>query len=165
MIRPIGEQELLKHFYKLAAEVECGSYFDFSNPNHDKWLRRRISRHYYRGMEFYALFLDDDTPVGFAALLIDEPLQNAAIFGQMTGLLDIGINNEFRGKGYGKELLKYAERKSADSGAYCMYVSTYEGNQTAIAFYESNGFEPIATLPDVNGPGNEGDIYLRKILK
>jgi ribosomal protein S18 acetylase RimI-like enzyme len=164
MITEIQEKDLLKTFYKLIAEVECGNHFDFANPHHDEWLRRRISRHYYLGTKFFAYYRRNQ-PVGFAALLVDEQLEGVRLFGQKTELLDIVIFPEFRSQGYGKKLLDYAERKSQDSGAYCMYVSTYAKNINAISFYVRNGFVPVANLPDVHGPGDEGLLVMRKIVR
>ena len=164
MIIEIAEKELLKTFYKLIAEVECGKHFDFSNPHHDEWLRCRVSRHYFSGAKFFA-YCEADKPVGFAGLLIDEGLEGVSISGQKTELLDVGILPEFRNKGYGKKLLDYAEEKSRLSGAYCMYISTYAKDTIAISFYLRNGFVQVAVLPDVNGPGDEGNAILRKIIR
>ena len=161
----INEKDLLHYFYQLVAEVECGSYFDFNNPQHERWLRNRISRHFSKGTQFYGYFLEDQSPIGFASLLMDEHLENVEIFGQTAELLHIGVYQEFRGKGYGKELLDYTEEVSRENGAYCMYATTYAKDYHAIAFYGRNGFVPVATLPDVNGPGNEGNVCMRKILR
>ena len=108
--------------------------------------------------------MDDGTPVGFVALLTEEPLEGVAIFGKKAGLLEIGVAEEFRGGGYGKELLDYAEEQSIIGGAYCLYAATYARDHDTIRFYGRNGFIPVATLPDVNGPGDDGDVYMRKII-
>jgi|GEM_PF-502950 len=164
MIKEIGEREFIAKFYNLMAEVECGSHFDSDNPLHHEWLKKRISRYYYRGTKFLAYYLDDDTPVGFAGLLVEEPLDKVEIFGKMTELLDIGVFPSFRGKGYGNKLLKYVEDFSFNYGAYCIYTATYAKSYDLIAFYGKNGFVPVATLPDTHGPGDEGNVYMRKIL-
>jgi ribosomal protein S18 acetylase RimI-like enzyme len=165
MIRDIAQEELFQYFYRLAAEVDCGNHFDFSNPQHDKWLRKHIALDYYRGARFFAIFLEDSSPVGYGSLLIDEKLEGVALTGQKSELLDIGVLDEFRGKGYGKKLLSHAESVSRESGVYCMYIKTYAKDYKVVAFYGSSGFVPVATLPDVYGPGDEGDIYMRKILR
>ena len=164
MIREVSEAEFIEQFYVLMAEVECGSHFDFSNPQHEEWLHRRISRHYHRGVKFFGYYLDSGKPVGFAGLLAEEKLEGVACFGQTAELLDIGILPEFRGKGYGGELLKYIEEYCRDFGAYCMYTATYARSFDTIAFYGRHGFVPVATLPDVHGPDDEGNVYMRKIL-
>jgi GNAT superfamily N-acetyltransferase len=165
MILEISQEELFKYFYRLAAEVDCGDHFDFSNPQHEQWLRKHVAIDYYRGAHFFAIFLEDSTPVGYGSVLIEEKLEGIVCSGQKSELLDIGVLNEFRGKGYGKTLLDYAERVSRESGVYCLYIKTYAGKNDTIAFYGSNGFVPVAGLPDVYGPGDEGDLFMRKIFR
>jgi hypothetical protein len=46
-----------------------------------------------------------------------------------------------------------------------MYVSTYAKDKEAISFYLQNGFVRVATLPDVHGPGDDGNVYMRKIIR
>jgi ribosomal protein S18 acetylase RimI-like enzyme len=164
VIRDITQEELFRHFYRLAAEVECGHHFDFSNPRHEAWLRRKIDLYEYCGAKIFGLFLDN-MPVGYGILEIEEPLENVnGIFGQKTELSAIGISGDFRGRGYGKQLLDYAEDVSRKSGAYTMYISTYAADHEVIAFYGRNGYVPVATLPDAHGPGDEGQVLMRKIL-
>jgi ribosomal protein S18 acetylase RimI-like enzyme len=165
MIREISQDELFKYFYRLAAEIECGHHFDFSNPRHEEWLRRKIAILFYSGAQFFALFLEDGTPAGYYALFVEEKLEAAAFSGQTSELLEIGVLPEFRGKGYGKTLLEHAEGLSGKSNVYCMYIKTWAKDYKVIAFYGRCGFVPVATLPDVYGPGDEGDIYMRKILR
>jgi ribosomal protein S18 acetylase RimI-like enzyme len=164
-IRNITQEELLRYFYKLAAEVECGNHFDFTNPRHEQWLRRKHAVYEFQGARFFASFLEDGAPVGYGVLLIEEPLENVnQVFGQKTELLAIGVSSDFRGTGHGKELLDYAEEFSRKIGAYTMYISTYARDYKVIAFYGRNGYVPVATLPDVHGQGDDGLVYMRKII-
>ena len=166
IIREITAEEALRHFFKLAAEVECGNHFDCSNPRHEEWLRRKYARYEFCGDKFFAAFLKDGTPAGYAILRIEEWPENVSqVFAQKTELLSIGVQNELQGKGYGKQLLDYAEEISRKSGAYTMYISTYAKDHEVIAFYGKNGYVPVATLPDVHGPGDEGMAYNRKIIR
>ena len=50
------------------------------------------------------------------------------------------------------------------AGAYCLYVTTYAGNKDSMTFCIHLGFVPVASHPDVHGPDDEGNVYLRKIL-
>jgi GNAT superfamily N-acetyltransferase len=163
-IRDITQEELFKNFYKLVAQVEAGEHFDFSNPRHDAWLKHRISQHLYAGVRFFAVFGKNSKPIGFAGVLISERLENVP-FGRSTELLLIGVLEAYRGRGYGKMLLEHAEKLSHESGAYCMYIATYARDSRNIAFYGHHGYVPVATLPDVNGPDDDGNVYMRKILK
>jgi GNAT superfamily N-acetyltransferase len=164
MILDINMEELFEHFYKLVAQVEAGEHFDFHNPQHVAWLRRKVNSHFCRGARFFAYFLEDKTPVGFAGLLTNEPLDDTVDFGRWTELLEIGVLAEYRRRGYGKMLLEYAEALSRKTGAYCMYIVTYAREHGNIAFYGRRGYIPVATLPDVNGPGDDGNVYMRKII-
>ena len=62
-------------------------------------------------------------------------------------------------------ILRFSEAYGREQGAYCQYVVTYAGAQGTIAFYQRNGFEIVATLPDVHGPKVAGNVYMRKILR
>ena len=163
MIKEILENDF-GIFFNLIAEVECGNHFDFSNQKHIQWLKRRIAVHFFRGTNFFCYYLEDGTPVGFAAVLIDKGPEGVCCFGNKAELLDIAIFPEFREKGYGSDLLVYTEEYSRQQGVYCMYMSTYAKDYRVISFYGKNGFIPVATLPDVHGPDDEGMLYMRKIL-
>ena len=164
MIKEIFETDF-EPFLSLMAEVECGNHFNHSNPHHIKWLKKRISIHYFRGTRFFGMYDKNDTPLGFCGVLIEEGAEGVNCQTQKSELVAIGICNEFRRKGLGSVLLKYAEDFSKDAGVYCMFMSTYAGAYNVIAYYGKNGYTPVATLPDIHGPGNEGIVFMRKILK
>jgi ribosomal protein S18 acetylase RimI-like enzyme len=163
MINLIAEEDFVTHFFDSMAEVECGSHFDLRNEFHVKWLRKKIAVHYFRGTRFYAYY-HNDIPIGFVAVLIESGPEGIECLGQSTELLDIILLEEYRGKGYGKELLLHAEKISMESKAYCMYVSTYAKDYAVIAFYGKNGYIPVANCPDVHGPNDEGKVWMRKII-
>ncbi len=163
MIREINEGEF-EVFFRLMAEVEAGSHFDGGNPRHIEWLKRRIAAHFLRGTRFFGYYLEDGTPVGFAGLLINEGPDGISGCWRSAELLDLALFSECRGKGYGSELLKHAEDYAREAGVYCLFMVTYAAEYGTIAFYGKNGFTPVATLPDVQGPGAEGEVYMRKIL-
>ncbi len=164
MIKEISENEF-EPLLDLMAEVECGNHFDANNPNHILWLKKRISIHYYRGTRFFAMFDEADTPIGFHGVLIEEGAEGVNCQAQKCELVAIGIFKEFRRKGSGSILLKHAEDFSREAGVYCMFMSTYAAAYDVIAYYGKNGYTPVATLPDIHGPGNEGIVFMRKILR
>ena len=164
MIRQMPEVEFAEEFFADFADLECGRHFDPANPQHVAWVRRRIAVHCFRGGRFYVHFLDDDIPTGFAAVLIDPGLAGDNCFGHMAELLDVVVREQYRGNGYGRALLDHVESEARAAGAYCLYVATYAGNDDSMAFYIHRGFVPVALHPDVHGPGDDGEVYLRKIL-
>lgn len=164
-IREIDEPEAVKQFFGLIAELECGDHFDPSRPQHVSLVRRIIAAHTARGARYYACYLDDGTPAGILVLLIDEwPEKNGRTCGQRAEILDLGLFEPYRSKGYGAGLLRHVEQVCRAAGLYCLYVATYARNHRAIAFYGRHGLVPVAALPDVNGPGDDGMVYMRKLL-
>jgi len=158
------EAAFAEEFFEEFADLECGRHYDPTNAQHVAWVRRRIAIHYFRGGSFYVHFLDHGTPTGFAAVLIDPGLDGDRCSGHKAELLDVLVREEHRGHGYGRALLEHVEREARASGAYCLYVATYAGNEGALAFYVHHGFVPVALFPDVHGPGDDGEAHLRKIL-
>ncbi|KKM98884.1 hypothetical protein LCGC14_1153380 [marine sediment metagenome] len=159
------EDKFAQEFFADFADLECGRHFDAANPQHVEWVRRRIAIHYFRGGRFYVHFLADGTPTGFAAVLIDPGLEGKNCFGHKAELLDVVVREEHRGNGYGRGLLARVESEARAAGAYCLYVATYAGNDDSMTFYIGRGFVPVAMHPDVHGPGDDGEVHLRKILR
>ena len=93
------------------------------------------------------------------------PGDPAGDFGCLQHRLDLGLHPEYRGKGYGTELLQHAEALAREVGVRSLYVSTYARERRVIAFYGKHGLVPVATLPDVHGPDDEGMVYMRKVLR
>ncbi|PKK84005.1 MAG: hypothetical protein CVT49_06145 [candidate division Zixibacteria bacterium HGW-Zixibacteria-1] len=159
MIRMLDKSEF-ECFFELMGEVELGKHFRPDDAKHVAWLNRKIDRYFYIGAKFFGLFLDDNTPAGFTSLLINEKLfcpNNAEI-------LDIGVFPKFRGQGFGSELFKYAEKLAQGASVYCLFSRTYAADYKVLSFYGRNGYVPVAVMPDLNGPNDEGEIFVRKLL-
>lgn len=163
-LKSLDEPTFRATFFDLMAFVECGDFFEPSNPQHVAWLEERIHVHYCRGAQVFGAYEADGTPVGFAVLLIEKKLEGADWSGQAAELLDIAVFPRFQGKGWGKELLKYVERVAREAGVYCLYAMTTATSYDVIAFYGRNGLVPVAALPDMHGPGSEGNVVMRKRL-
>ncbi len=164
MIKEIFEENF-EPFYDLIAEIEFGNYYNPNDPSHVTWIKKRISSHFLRGARFFALYVDDDTPAGISAVLIEKMPEGIPCISKKSELLGIVVFPRYRCKGYASQLMKHAEEHSLSCGVYCMYVSTYAARHKTKAFYRSKGYIPVATLPDVNGPDDVGSIYMRKILQ
>ena len=63
-----------------------------------------------------------------------------------------------RGRGIAKELLDALERFAAKAGYEWLYLDSAPGMDTAVRFYQRNGFQPCA--PYNHNP--QANIYLRK---
>ena len=164
MIRELDQSTFSRDFFALMAEVECGDRFVSSNPQHVKWLKDRIQCRFDSGARFFASYLDDGTAVGFSAVLVEPKLEGVRFTGQYSEIVAIGVMERFRRGGHGSDLLRFSETYGREQGAYCQYVVTYAGAQGTVEFYQRNGFEVVATLPDVHGPRAAGNVYMRKLL-
>jgi GNAT superfamily N-acetyltransferase len=161
MIRPIDQAEVERHFFGLMAELECGHHFKPEDPEHVDWVRQRISLRFAQGATFHAYLLPDGTPIGLIAVLLD---QGPGAFRGRLEILDFGFLPGYRGQGYGTELLLHIEHLATEVRAVSLYASTYAREHRVIAFYGRHGLVPVATLPDVHSPGDEGMVYMRKKL-
>lgn len=158
MFRELHEAEF-QPFFQLRAEPEVGRHFDPANRGHGRWLSDRITRNFARGVRFFAAYEDDASPRGLVSLYVDD-----LIAWKLGFITHLGVFSEFRGSGYGSKLLAYAAEQAQLEGCYCLYLDTYAGNPRNVEFYAKNGFIPVATIPDMNGPGDEGQVWFRKIL-
>lgn len=159
-IRPITETEIRSDFFGLMAEVESGSSFDHQNPDHVRWLERKITRRIGSGGRFYGLYASDGTPAGFYSLLIEGSLFAPG----HAEVLDLGIVSTFRRQGHALNLLRDAEEKAVTAGACCLHLQTYASDEAAVALYRKGGFDPIAEMPGLNGPNERGQLLLHKSL-
>lgn len=83
----------------------------------------------------YTLY-DGDTPVGVIWLHaeMNRPVKGGFIF-------DVEIKEEFRGKGYGKQIMSLIEEKARELGLKKMGLHVFGYNETARKLYESIGYE------------------------
>lgn len=163
IIKELFEKDF-EPFCPLMAEIELGSLFDVENNVHNEWLWDKIHRRYGSGTRFFAMYGNGNEIIGLAGVQLEKTLKGVPYLGQKSELTDIVIAEKYRGRGAGTELLKYAEKTAKENGAYCMYAATAAFDYETVAFYGKNGFVPVATLTDVNGPNDEGALYMRKIL-
>ena len=66
----------------------------------------------------------------------------------------IVVDPEHQNRGIGRLLLTEAERRMINAGALRIYVDTSgtEDYRASRAFYERNGYDLVARLPDFHGP-------------
>jgi ribosomal protein S18 acetylase RimI-like enzyme len=147
-------------FLDAVGEAEMGGHYNPDDENHRSWVMRCVDRYFARGARMFAAFGNGGEPLGYAAALIDD----APGFSCKAELISIGTAPAHRREGIGSRLLDHITTVCSELGLYCIITSTYAGDTGAIAFYTRNGFVPIAVLPGVHGPRDEGQIFLRKVL-
>ena len=159
VIVELDRNELLP-FIPLLAEIECGNHFCSDNQEHLDWLNGKIDSRIACGTRFYGLFSKDNEIMGVVGVQIEQKLFCSG----SAEVVDIGVVDSHRRKGLGSKLLSYAIEKATEAGAHAVFARTYAADTETIAFYGRNLFYPVAIIPDTNGPNDEGDIVMRRLL-
>ena len=105
---------------------------------------------------------DGQAPVSYA-LLCKPELAAAADDGSDIELKRIYSLSRFHGSGMGPALLEKAVN-AASKTARRLLLGVYNGNERAIAFYEKQGFEQVATRQFQVGDNLYDDIVFAKTL-
>ena len=96
--------------------------------------------HYVADRESILCFYDEDKAVG----ILDMDTKRGADEGYgWISLID--LIPEYRGKGYGAQLLGRAIKKYSDMGRRAIRLTVTEGNKEARDFYAKHDFEEIGT--------------------
>jgi len=159
-LREIPETEI-GPFFDLIGEIECGDDYDSAIPIHVAWVEETIRRRYGSGVRFYGMYDGGNAPIAVVGMRLDRYLDHPNPKAELT---DVGVFAQYRDKGYGSNLLSLIEGLARQAGVRCLYMCTYADDYRVIAFYGKNGYAPVATIPDMNGPDAKGDVYMRKIL-
>ena len=83
----------------------------------------------------YSLY-DDEQKIGMIWLKVDldRPVKSGFIF-------DVRVEDEFRGKGYGKEIMSLVEEKARELGVQRMGLHVFAYNDVAKNLYERIGYK------------------------
>jgi len=96
--------------------------------------------------------------VGFFSL-IDMPKE-----GTME-LLAIGVDPEFQNKGYGKQMIAFAEKLALKNGRRKMMLVTNKKNLPAISFYKRRGYVSIKEIYDYYGDGETRCLFEKTLVE
>ena len=143
------------------------SYLDFNHldsvleiereSNPYPWTARNFSDCIEKG--YYSMVLEDKEKfVGFAIM---------AISSEESHLLNIGVNKDFRGSGFGEQILKKMIIAAEVMGSKKIILEVRVSNKIAYRLYEKLGFDEIGVrkkyyrLPE----GREDAYVMSKTLK
>ena len=107
-------------------------------------------RDYYLGLiadENVGLFVAEVSgkPVGFVhAVVRDTPVIPVFVPRRYAVVDSIGVKPEFQGHGIGRMLMGIVHEWAIAKGATSIELNVYEFNETAIAFYQSLGYETLS---------------------
>ena len=87
---------------------------------------------------FIAVIKENEKIIGMVNILYVV----STFLGEKAAILeDMIIDREYRGKGYGTTLIKYAVEEAEKRGAKRVTLLTDDTNESAMKFYEKNGFK------------------------
>ncbi|MGJ8682675.1 ribosomal protein S18-alanine N-acetyltransferase [Paraglaciecola sp.] len=77
-------------------------------------------------------------------------------------IMDIGVKESERGKGYGRDLIDYIIERSTKDKIQQVWLEVRQSNTAAIGLYESVGFNVIETRHDyyINSKGREDALIM-----
>lgn len=91
------------------------------------------------------LIFDEEVLIGECNISLDPPQLEKKIPGTAWVGLVIG-EEEFRGKGIGKEVMEFLEYESKQLGATRIELGVFEFNKRAVRLYESMGYQKFTEL-------------------
>lgn len=116
-----NKEEYLNVFNKSFSDMPHGCYYEIDDIERN--LKDTSDNKYY-------LVRDKDESIGFMNIQIDDN----------TGSFDIGLCNEFRGRGYGKRLLETAIYTLNKANVDNITLTVIEKNSVALNMYLKRGF-------------------------
>ena len=134
------------------------SYLDFNHldsvleiereSNPYPWTARNFSDCIEKG--YYSMVLEDNERlVGFAIM---------AISSEESHLLNIGVNKDFRGSGFGEKILKKMIIAAEVMGSKKIILEVRVSNKIAYRLYEKLGFHEIGERKNIIGFLREGKM-------
>lgn len=85
---------------------------------------------------FFSMKMDDGTVVGYAWFIVQGSSANRKAF-----ICDIVVEEEFRGKGFGRKAMTDLETEAKKLGLVEMGLHVFAFNHTAIGLYRSLGYQ------------------------
>lgn len=131
------EEQLFALFQVFAAHKDVVQYF---HPHpFDRATASKIAG--YSGLDTYLGYFTSDGLVGYAMLRGWDEGYEVPTFG-------VAVSPAYKGVGVGGELLRACLRMARERGAKRVRLKVYEGNERALRWYRSIGFERVGTTDD-----------------
>lgn len=87
--------------------------------------------------------VEDDKVLGYVFCEIDDfPKRNSMIAYKSLYIDDLCVDESERKKNVGKQLFKYVKDYAKEIGCYEITLNVWEGNDSALEFYEKMGLKP-----------------------
>lgn len=114
------------------------------------------------GSWFYFLCCDDQL-VGYIKINI-APVQSDINDEDSLEIERIYIRGKYKGKGFGKLLVKFAFQQAAEMKKNYIWLGVWEKNSAAIAFYKKLGFQESGRHLFRMGDELQSDLIMKRII-
>ena len=104
-----------------------------------------------------AVTLIAETEGALVAFAIGEVAEGVAY------IVTLDVRSQWRGRGFGRALIKRLEEESASRGAGTILLHVYVQNRPAVALYERNGYQRTGLSPDFYGAGLDALTYEKRL--
>ena len=76
------------------------------------------------------------------------------------------VHERFTGRGVGRDLLRQAEKAAAARGADTLWLTAWEGNARALAFYPRRGYENLGrTVYTIEGEDYPNHLFAKRVRR
>jgi GNAT superfamily N-acetyltransferase len=125
--------------FRITAHLET-SRLTYGEPLSDEKIENELAREVRNSTdpESSVILYDNDIPVGL--VMIAERERDGE---RIINVNFFYVKPSNRGKGYGKELVKYADEYTRKHGYDRYFLRVSDINENAVKFYEHNGFERV----------------------
>lgn len=112
--------------------------------------------------ESVALFVAEvgDRLIGFVHAVVREAAAMPIFVPRRYVVIDeLVVKSNFQGYGIGKSLMEHVQGWASANGATSIELNVYEFNESAIAFYERLGFQPVSRKLSKELPTNSSGTH------
>jgi len=126
-------------------------------------IYKEIQNDFYSYSNYSFLYIEDDILLG---IILAKPIGSYVFNKNTCEIKYLSVNSDFMGKGIASSMVKHLKMKCSKSFDY-LYLTVYENNKRAIAFYKKMGFyryilndKPQNVIRDKDTPIEHTDICL-----
>ena len=150
----------IKNLMLIALESDPTAFsvsFDEYNSKSDSWWRDYVGPFVYQDSHQMVLVYDEDQLVGFSGLVFDNRERKSHV-GSVVWFF---VDETYRGKGIGKELLQHVIQLAKDHEIEKLSLMVNENQSIALQIYKKYGFEEAGKLKkEIKIDGKHYDIFI-----
>lgn len=153
-ISKIDVEKHLDELFALDVKVADATPSLLPLENKEKFLEFLIKEH---KSDTYILEDKAGAYIGYLSV-IDKPKENA------MEILNLGVDPDLQGNGYGKHMMEFAEKLAKDLGRRKTTLVTNTKNTQAIDFYKGIGYNIVKEIEDYYGDGETRYLFEKTLV-